>query len=258
MYTCRWRFEALKSRCVIMNREMLLEKHKINFEPKLSNIRQMVERQYNQNESPIIDDVPFFLEKSFRDTVCVSNPTSPQHDNIFESDETHLKDNWEEVKEIFDNFNSQTTQNNCKQNVPAQRDENTILMLPNECESHALFTSKFNIDYAKIGNCNAESTENKENVKEYNIENDIKVSTSFKSLTPSSSGFTQSPHSNDVTEKFMKPSQSKSWSSLNKDLTQITSSTCDIQNRIRQVNVEMFTVKLKAKKSPKSSDRNET
>lgn len=210
-----------------MNREMLLEKHKINFEPKLPNLRQMVETQYNHNEDPMIDDI-----------LLVANPisTPTQQDNGFEPNETQFGDNWEEVKQIFDNLNSQTTVStkNCKRDVPTHKDDNTIVMLPNEYESYTLC--------AKIGNINVKSTENKENDFKDDAQNALHDSTSFNSMQPSSFVLTQNLHSNDVTGK---PWESKSLNSLNK----ITPSVYDVQNRVRQVNVEMFTVKLKAKNS---------
>lgn len=53
-YLFRWRFEALKSRCVIIDREMLLEKHNIPFEP-LRNARFVVEQRFRNPSKETAD-----------------------------------------------------------------------------------------------------------------------------------------------------------------------------------------------------------
>lgn len=95
-----------------MNRELLLEKHQIQFESKFPNIRQMVETQFNNNENPIIDD-------------DLSLSSNQSNGNKLESSEIKSDNNWEEVKEIFVNLKDKT-------NVPRHRDDDTIIMLPNE------------------------------------------------------------------------------------------------------------------------------
>lgn len=62
----RWRFEALKSRCLIIDREILLEKHKIPYESRLKNIQELVRKYFKdgENEEPDIDNYNTPLELS--------------------------------------------------------------------------------------------------------------------------------------------------------------------------------------------------
>lgn len=110
-----------------MNREMLLEKHKIKFESKFPNIRQMVEKQFNHNENPIIDDG--------------LSPSSVQtNGNSLESNEIQSDNNWEEVKEIFVNLKDKT-------NFPMLNGDDTIIMLPDELKLHAQSKLRFDNNF---------------------------------------------------------------------------------------------------------------
>lgn len=53
----RWRFEALKLRCVVIDRELLLEQHKIPFEPTPKQMKKIVEERFGDytKEQPNID-----------------------------------------------------------------------------------------------------------------------------------------------------------------------------------------------------------
>lgn len=52
----RWRFEALKSRCIIINRETLLEEHKISFEANPKDVVQLAQKLDTPTVRPIIVD----------------------------------------------------------------------------------------------------------------------------------------------------------------------------------------------------------
>lgn len=54
----RWRFEALKSRCIIIDRELLLEQNNIAFEPPPKRMKEMVVERFGDyaKEKPKIDD----------------------------------------------------------------------------------------------------------------------------------------------------------------------------------------------------------
>lgn len=102
---------------------MLLEKHKVQFESKFPNIRQMVEKQFNDNENPIIDDTLSIL--------CTDRS------NGINSESSEIKSNdnsWEEVKDIFVGLENKTE-------VPAHRDDDT--MLPFELKSHEQLETRF-------------------------------------------------------------------------------------------------------------------
>lgn len=53
----RWRFEALKLRCVVIDRELLLEQHKVPFEPTPKHMKKIVEERFGDytKEQPNID-----------------------------------------------------------------------------------------------------------------------------------------------------------------------------------------------------------
>lgn len=63
----RWRFEALKSRCIIINRETLLEEHKIAFDTEPGKIAKMAQRMDTPQVQPNIVDA----------SSCILRPTNP-------------------------------------------------------------------------------------------------------------------------------------------------------------------------------------
>lgn len=69
----KWRFEALKSRCVIINRETLLEEKKIPFDDDKENISKMAQRLDNSMAQPNIVDA----------SACILRPTTyPKRQSI--------------------------------------------------------------------------------------------------------------------------------------------------------------------------------
>lgn len=162
-----------------MNREMLLEKNKISFEPKLLNIRQMVERQFGKNEEPKIDEVSFFTTNN----ICEFNVDNSKYDDIF-----------------AENFNHQKTTTN-------DRLPETALKYVECIESPLKPTT---------------NSQQKEN-------------TFISAITNS--------------EKLTEDSSLKSITNA-QQIEQSCSSTHDAQNRVKHVNVEMFTVVLKQRGSP--------
>lgn len=71
----RWRFEALKSRCIIANRESLLEDNKIPFGARISDIENRIRQIDNENVSPNIVCRPSMLGFKRR---SISNSSSPR------------------------------------------------------------------------------------------------------------------------------------------------------------------------------------
>lgn len=99
-FVCRWRFEALKSRCVLLDREMLLETNNIPFEKSLPNMRQRVNQQFGANEEPLIDG----LAQSNASSV----PHNPSHSKPLELNEaaglvsaSADDSGWSDVREII-------------------------------------------------------------------------------------------------------------------------------------------------------------
>lgn len=230
----RWRFEALKSRCVIMNREMLLENNSISFDRKLQNIRQMVEKKFGPNEEPMIDDVVCSVDESSTKNICASETNDLSVNEPTES--------WSDVEEIFANINGRlpTAENTSKgkRYKNLSQADNTIIMLPDEKdiprEQNSIFstnnTDSMNECVKGIKTNEAtEPIENKENINHLSE----KMPTNTIGLSPEKANETVS--SNFCPSKFTDKSEHNC--------------TQDSQNRVRQVNVEMFTVTLKRREN---------
>lgn len=210
---------------------MLLEQNDISFEKKVSNIRQMVEKQFNNNEEPIIDDIFCASIDNIRHDTSKYKRNSSQ----FNTNDIQTDNNWLEVREIIANINngpstSQSKSEEYSDDVTIY--DNTIVMLPIE-ESQKDFgiQTKPDIEKPEKPDVAPFSIENKENtyLEEKNTENLIKYNI-VKS------------NQNDSND----PSCGLNSSTLLK-----TNSSQDCQERVRQVNVEMFTVTLKRRDPPK-------
>lgn len=72
--TARWRFEALKSRCIIIDRELLLESNKIPYDSQMKTIRKVVEARFGDGtaEQPQIEDVPV-SDLNVPDVICLDD-----------------------------------------------------------------------------------------------------------------------------------------------------------------------------------------
>lgn len=156
-----------------MNREMLLENNSIDFDRKMPNIRQQVDKQFGPNEEPIIDE---FL-CSVADDNLPKNIYAPAldiskvHDDVTES--------WSDVKEIFANINEHsqpfgnTLQGRHLENLHQIPEvDNTIIMLPNEEVSTRekilnFTTNENNLISEYVETEAARSYENKENVNHF-------------------------------------------------------------------------------------------
>lgn len=121
----------------------------------------------------------------------------------------------------------------------------SILINNNYYLHYYLLTYRFDIDEAipRAENINSKSTDNKENVQ---IEKEFSSSNSIKQKS-SEAAYVCSSKIVEKTVPFVKPSNSNLRIGPKNDLPR-TTSAYDVQNRVRQVNVEMFTVTLKPKK----------
>lgn len=238
----RWRFEALKNRCIIMNRELLLENNNIAFDAKLPNVRQMVDRHFDPEEGPIIDDELTYKNDSFKQNFSMLNGDSMRQ---------HSVGSFSDVREIFHDLNYHTTDSSFSNTSNENRDENTIVLMPKEVpivlESFQPLTTLNTIAKSEKQKTPVKSTpplieptikgektttpvktiENKENV-DSNDPNEAKnkIDTSFQFLSEKN-----------VTET------SRSSITNSENIQQISMN--DSQDRVKQVNVEMFTVSFK-------------
>lgn len=215
-----------------MNREMLLENNCISFDRKLQNIRQMVETKFGPNAEPMIDEVVCSVDDSSTKNICASETNDLSVNEPTES--------WSDVKEIFANINghlpaAENTQKGKRYKNLGQAD-NTIIMLPDEEEIPREKCSVFSTNNtASMNECfkgiktteATEPIENKENI------NHLSKEIPTIGLSPEKTNETVS--SNICPSIFTDKSEHNC--------------TQDSQNRVRQVNVEMFTVTLKRREN---------
>lgn len=210
---------------------MLLESNNISFDSKLHNIRQLVDKKFGPNEDPIIDDVLYSADDNF-----TKADVTLKTDDLSENDFT---ESWSDVKEIFSNINSRLP---IAKNTPKVQQikhfapvDNTIIMLPEEQETlrETLLIRPTNNtismgEYAK-GTEVAKSIENKENINHVN-----QKTNSFIALSPEKTN-------ESISASCSPPIKTNNFEH---------NSTNDSQHRVRQVNVEMFTVTFKRRDSP--------
>lgn len=216
----RWRFEALKSRCIIMNREMLLQQNNVNFEHKVPAIRQMVENLFGPNEDPLIEETFWSINNVKNNGGESSSDLSRIDENV-----TQLDNNWLEVKENFANLRRFTSTS-----------ENRRETYVNDDTMHH--------EDAMI------SLQNKKKSKDYERENK-------SNLTPGNS--TAVIHMIEDKENTNEEMQkNKNSPKCLNDTSRVSSinefSKLDQRGRVKQVNVEMFTVTLKRRDSPKTEN----
>lgn len=203
-----------------MNLELLLEKNNIHFTPKNQNFRCLVSRLFNSKEEPDV------LDSTNHNNV--DSCTKPNECD--ENGENQNTGSWTDVKEMFDSLNCaelRIQQNYQKRNSKHQASSSTEKhRLPhlNEFEKNVGGKSDIAIDLdMKVKHL--QLMENKENIKD-------------KTEHPKNSDFDHSNVANAIIS---------SSSNHNKSI----SSNNDLPNRVRPVNVEMYTVTLGQKKGHK-------
>lgn len=227
---------------------MLLESNNIHFESKLGNLRQMVPKLFSSNEKPIIDD---FLQ----DDVETNNMNMSNDDDGGNSDGS-----WNDVKEIFETFNKQTvipqTSNQGQQRklLDERQNRHSLRQMVKD-QNNKLHHSK---DKATKEICTPESVyevergeenANKENIRDPNDQrtsSDLASQYQLQSSNYSGQGSGKNVESIQTQNKNIPSSSSVQASTVG-----------DQSNRVRQVNVEMFTVTLKCTDRSKDKSVNE-
>lgn len=248
----RWRFEALKSRCYIMNYEMLLASNNVCYEPKIQNIRQLVSKLYSSNAEPMIDDDLC----SDNGDVNAQNFKSLGNRSDAEG-ETQKDGSWMDVREIFETFNKQisaesTDRSQQKDNLKEHKTDQSNLLLNHGKQSQNKDGIQNKMNVRKYANAedidkateNIKLNEDKENVNVSKERDTLNMTRSQNSSPPSNQAVLVERNSSDITNTTMSV---PSFDNLNKALPPVN----DLPNRVRQVNVEMFTVTLKRRDLPK-------
>lgn len=218
-----------------MNREMLLESNNIDFEPKLQNIGEMASKLINSGQEPLVDDVS-------NDGINNMNTSIANHNEETEG-------SWKDVMQIFETTNkpknaSKTTNYKVQQSHNQNKHSKGIDSQKAVKKIDTIETVQ-DVDYRK-------TNANKENI-DATISPNILVSSSSQYPLQSSYCSIQGK-SNIDTETIQSQNGAAPPTRQSVSLTSFPSSTNDSKpvssindhpNRVRQVNVEMFTVTLK-------------
>lgn len=214
-----------------MNREMLLESNHIKFEPKLLNIRQMIEKIFDANEEPIIDD-----------NLC--SPASIKSDSVknVETSEkiasVEIDRSWSDVKEIFATLNKQAaTSKNTYCNKLVKAEGQNVVKSNSKSEGECLKIQKF--------------IQNKENTFDRMDQNTPKIMSTTNSLVHSINNVSVREFNSNVTKVELATEKSNILSPIINSAELKT--VGDPSSHVRQLNVEMFTITLKRRDSPKSN-----
>lgn len=216
---------------------MLLESNNVHFEPTLKNISQIAAKLFSSCEEPIVDDFP-------QDDGATANTNDTIADAAHDDDGS-----WRDVKKIFETFNKQM---DTAQTSNRSQQQKTL----NECKGERLLTkSQSNKPpYYKDFN-NFKSTKSVDTMKSVeDVEsNDLNSNKENRQDSVDQlSGSTQGSRNSSEHTKYYNintPSSVEVVSPITVptyiDNSKQTVRLNDQTNRVRQVNVEMFTVTLK-------------
>lgn len=227
-----------------MNREMLLECNNIHFESKLGNIRQMASKLFSSGAKPFVDDFP-------QDGIEMSNMNVSN-----DGDDEKTDGSWKDVKKIFETFNKQmvtpqTSNHNQQQKILNERKDGHSRKLIKDQNTKLSHRKNFDQATTEISTSEAvhdvecgETNANKENIL------DLIDKRSPQYRHQSSNCSIQESRIKIETIQSTNGSASSSAQSYTPvstfvDNSKQDSSLYDQSNRVRQVNVEMFTVTLK-------------
>lgn len=224
----RWRYEALRNRCIIKNREILLENNNIKFEAKPQNIRQIVEKEYSSIEEPMIDNFDLENIPSQRATDSKKDKT----DNC-----------WTDLKYIVSTF----SQPSKMQNTNAECDsDHTIIILPSEKSTahNPGALNKFRT-YNEINELS--HSENASFEKQEIMSSDMSTQPSCPQLSSNNIMLNKNAEFNATNMKT--PINLKTDKMYSTELkAEVNQNSKSLSGSIKQINVEMFTVTLKPKK----------
>lgn len=235
---------------------MLLESNNINFEPKLQNIRQIASKLFSSGEEPLVAD---FLNDTINDM-----------DNSLAKHNEESDGSWKDIKQIFETFNKQTDAP--RTSIPDQQQqiiltENKVQHSHNQPHYDKSFITqnvggKINTVQTVQDFENREMNANKENIHG-SIDQGTSASLSSQSSLQNSSCSVKGSEIETEAEAIQLQNKATSPSTQIIPITSFpnrfddskqVSSLNDNPNRVRQVNVEMFTVTLKRNDPQKRND----
>lgn len=216
---------------------MLLESNNIRFEPTLKNISQMAAKLFGSNEEPMVDDFP-------QDDAGTSNTNDPIDNNGDGS--------WRDVEEIFETFNKPVAI--CQALRRSQQRE--TLIESKEEQSDKLAHHKDFDDFKatkRVGimkSADDVGSDELSSNKKYRLDStdqlqNLKGSGNNCEHLKSPKNI---PSSVQVVSSTTVPNQV--------DISEQTARQNDQTNRVRQVNVEIYTLTLKPPKDKQASDNN--
>lgn len=227
---------------------MLLESNNILFEPTLKNISQMAAKLFGSSEEPIVDDFP-------QD----DGGTSNTNDSI--ANAAHDDDgSWKDVKKIFETFNkqvvaAQASNRNQQQKTLVESKEERLFSKGRS--NKLLYQKDFDNFKATKSDGTSKSVEDVEN-EEFNSNKENRQGSvdQLQSLNGSRNNGEHIKSHNINTPSSVQLVSSTAVPNHN-DIWKQTARLNDQTNRVRQVNVEMFTVTLKHANPPKDKQVSE-
>lgn len=218
-----------------MNFEIFLEKNNIKFAPKLDNIRQLVPKLFDPNEVPMINNSLNSSGDFNAINVDNSNTISQALDSKVDN---QTSGSWAEVKEIFDSLSTLETVfpiEHTKKDLKYKRRNNVELKSKIKDKNKMIPESDERSESSR-------SFEDKENADILNRQA-VGKGSSFETLQTSNN---------------IDPLSSTFAASVSKidDQSPCIQSTNDVSNRVRQLNVQVYTVCLRGEGS-KNSKKNE-
>lgn len=234
-----------------MNREMLLESNNIHFEPTLKNISQMAARLFSSSEEPFVDDFPQNDSEINNMNKSISNST---HDD---------DDSWRDVKKIFETFNKQMVPrqtsslnqqpkiiNKITDEQSLSKDQNNKFYCHKNPGISRAAKNSDNVEILQAVDCGGTNS-NKENIHD-STDQSPSGGLASKYQLPNSNCSKQEGRNNieHIKTHSMNTSSFGQVAPITTVPTTIDNSKqtlplYDQANRVRQVNVEMFTVTLK-------------
>lgn len=233
-----------------MERELLLESNQIHFEP-LHNIRQMVSKLFSSSEEPLLDD-------NSSGSIDTNNMTVPI-DSLIHNGAEKIDDSWRDVNKIFETINKQmvrshSTSQYLRQNIINGNEDGHRLnsLIPSQSNKHHYAKSSGSrkvtttLDSVQIDQkeVHGETDANKENVTGVR---DRKAADAVASRTADCAKQRSKIESepNQTRNGNMASSQSTTLVPCDFSNSKQDQFLNEQSNRVRQVNVEMFTITLK-------------
>lgn len=219
-----------------MNREMLLESNRIHFEPTLKNISQMASKLFSSSEEPLVDNFPQNGDE-------MNNINTSIIKTAYDDD-----GGWKDVQKIFETFNKQVV---TPQNSNKNQEQKTVNDSKADYALSKDQTNKLHFKATKSVGTAVEAVHDVEcvgmNSNKENIHDSVVQKRSEKISAPLTFQLTNSTQENIVGP--VKLSNINTPSSVQIDTStkdpKQTATLNNQSNRVRQVNVEMFTVTLK-------------